>query len=320
MVPVLFGIGVYQVDVIVARRFLSELPIGSQSYFTFAMRICDFPQGIFVMALQAATLPSLAQLAARGDRIELARTVSYGLRLSLFVAVPATVALVVLKEPVVVMLLQRGAFDATAARETAQALAAQALGIWAVAGVRQLVSAYYVLGDTRTAVLVSALDFLAFVALALWLRGPFGHVGVSLAVAGSSCVQLILLWWWLRPRLPTMGVRELASSTGRTILASLVAGGIGLGQPVRDRWVAEWRCAPATAPGVHWGRAISGHLPGGGVATPECRTGRDCGCPSGDAFVPARPEQGGCELGAWCRALERVRLRPCRPDPMLMPP
>jgi len=68
MAPVLVGLGVYYVDTVLARRFLSDLEIGAQSWFAWALRLCDFPQGIFVLALQTATLPSLALLFARGER------------------------------------------------------------------------------------------------------------------------------------------------------------------------------------------------------------------------------------------------------------
>jgi putative peptidoglycan lipid II flippase len=147
--PASLGVGVYYVDVLLGRQLLSGLPVGATSYFTFALRLCDFPQGIFIMALQAATLPSLSRLAARGDQAELGSTFAFGMRLSLFVAIPASVLLVVLAQPIVVLIFQRGQFDALAARETAYALAAQALGVWMVSAVRQLVSAYYALGGTR---------------------------------------------------------------------------------------------------------------------------------------------------------------------------
>src|SRR6202008_2238971 len=99
---------------------------------------------------------------------------------SLFVALPASVLLVAISEPVVVLLFQRGEFDAVAAHQTARALAWQGGAIFTVAAVRQLVPAFHSLGDTRTPVIVSALDLGAFVVLALWLRGPYGHVGVSM--------------------------------------------------------------------------------------------------------------------------------------------
>ncbi|MGH7329933.1 MAG: murein biosynthesis integral membrane protein MurJ, partial [Polyangiaceae bacterium] len=104
--PMMFGIGVYYVDLVISRRFLSELGTGAQSYFTWAMRLCDFPQGIFVMALSTAALPSLSEFAARGAHDELGKTFAHGIRLALFVAIPASVALALLAEPLVVALFQ----------------------------------------------------------------------------------------------------------------------------------------------------------------------------------------------------------------------
>jgi putative peptidoglycan lipid II flippase len=223
MGPVLFGLGVYYVDVVLARRFLSELGVGAQSYFGWALRLCDFPQGIFVMALQTATLPSLALLVARNDLDEVGKTFAYGMRLALFVAIPATILTVVLSEPIVVTLFQRGEFDALAARETGKALAAQGLGIWTVAAVRQLVGVYYALGDTRTPVIVAALDLVVFVLLALGLRGSLGHVGISLAVSGASAAQMFLLWLFLPRRLPNTRFGEVVFSASRTLTACLPA-------------------------------------------------------------------------------------------------
>lgn len=227
MLPVMFGMGVYYIDVVLARRFLSELGLGAQSYYGWALRLCDFPQGIFVMALQTAALPSLAKLSARGDLVELSRTYAFGMRLTLFVSIAATALFVGLAEPLVVLLFQRGEFDALAARETARALVAQGAGIWLVASVRQLTSTYYALGDTRTPVIVAAIDLCVFIGLALLLRPSFGHVGIGMAVTGASLVQAVLLWFGLRKRLPTRRSREIAWSGARTVLAAGAAVVVG---------------------------------------------------------------------------------------------
>ncbi len=225
--PMTFGIGVYYVDLVLSRRFLSELGTGAQSYFTWAMRLCDFPQGIFVMALSTAALPSLSALAAKGALDEVARTYAHAMRLSMFVALPCSVALVVLGEPVVVTLFQRGAFDAAAAHQTARALVWLGGAIWTVSAVRQLVPVFYALGDTRTPVIVSAIDLCAFIGLALLLRKPMGHAGIAAAVAGSSTVQMALLFVALRRRLGTLCAREVLGSSARTLAASAAAGGCG---------------------------------------------------------------------------------------------
>ena len=244
MGPVLVGLGVYYIDVVLARRFLSELGLGAQSYFGWALRLCDFPQGIFVMALQTATLPSLALLVARDQHDEVAKTFAFGMRLALFVALAATVLFVVLAEPLVVLIFQRGEFDAQASHETAKALAAQGLGIWMVAAVRQLVSVYYALGDTRTPVIVAALDLGVFVVLSLSLRGSLGHVGISLAVSGASAAQMLMLWVGLRLRLEETRFWEIAKSGLHTLGCAL----------------------PAAAAGFGLSRALGGFTHGGGIA------------------------------------------------------
>ena len=226
MAPMTFGIGVYYIDLILSRRFLSELGTGAQSYFSWALRLCDFPQGIFVMAISTAALPSLSTLAAKGDTRELVRTFEHGLSLALFVAIPASVALVLIGEPIVVLLFQRGEFGAIAAQETARALLWQGGAIWTVAAVRQVVPVFYALGDTRTPVVVSALDLLAFIALAVTLRGPMGHVGISIAVAGSSFVQMALLFIAMRRKLGFAFGADVLASASRTLLASVI-GGVG---------------------------------------------------------------------------------------------
>ncbi len=224
MAPMMFGIGVYYIDLVLSRRFLSELPQGSQSYFSWAMRLCDFPQGIFVMAISTAALPSLSTFAAKKEFGELRKTYAHGLRLALFVAIPCSVGLAALGEPIVRAVFERGAFDAVASHETARALVWQGGAIWTVAVVRQLVPVYYALGDTRTPVIVSALDLVAFIALALGLRGPMGQAGISAAVAGSSAVQMLLLAVFLRKKLGGLEAGEVGSSAIRVILASAIAG------------------------------------------------------------------------------------------------
>lgn len=223
--PTLFGIGIYYVDVILARRLLSELGEGPISYFGFALRICDFPQGIFVMALQTATLPSLASFVARKDFLELGRTFAFSMRLALYVGLAATVLFVLLAEPIVSLIFQRGSFSAHDTRETAQALRAQGVGIFLVAGIRQLVAVFFALGDTKTPVLVAALDLCVFIGGALLFRELWGHAGVGLAVSLASLAQFLLLGFFLRRRLQQLFVREIFRSALHSLGLALVSGG-----------------------------------------------------------------------------------------------
>ncbi|MBL8714630.1 MAG: murein biosynthesis integral membrane protein MurJ [Myxococcales bacterium] len=222
--PMAIGLMIYEVDLVLSRRFLSQAGEGANSFFYYAQRLCDFPQGVFALAIATATLPSLAKLVARGDRKEVAVTAAHAIRLSAYVGLPATTLLVALAGPITTVVFARGAFDAVSVDGTTRALVAQALGIWTVALVRQLVPIFHALGDTRTPVWVSLLDLFAFVALALGLRGRLGHVGVSVAVSGSSFVQMALLIHYLRQRLPELHGGLWVGSFLKNLTAAAFAG------------------------------------------------------------------------------------------------
>ncbi len=227
--PMTLGLMIYEVDLVLSRRFLSQAGEGANSWFYYAQRLCDFPQGIFSLALATATLPSLAKLAAAGDREEVAKTASHALRLALYVALPASALLVALAQPIVVATFARGQFDQASVDGTTAALVVQGLGVFVVASVRQLVPLYYALGDTRTPVIVSGVDLLAFIGIALATRGPWGHVGVSAAVTGSSIVQLALLAWLVKKPLPELRWSMVSRSALTCAIASIGAALAGYG-------------------------------------------------------------------------------------------
>lgn len=233
--PMTIGLMIYEVDLVLSRRFLSEAGEGANSWFYYAQRLCDFPQGIFSLALATATLPSLAKLVAKGDREEVARTFAHALRLALWVALPATAILVALARPLVIAFFARGKFDAASIDGTTAALIVQGLGVFVVAIVRQVVPLYYALGDTKTPVWISGVDLVAFVAIALLLRGPIGHVGVSAAVTGSSVVQMILLVMWVKKPLPELRASMVLPSAAKSALAAVVAGAVAFAVA----WVAR---------------------------------------------------------------------------------
>jgi putative peptidoglycan lipid II flippase len=119
--------------------------------------------------------------------------------------------------------------------------------------VRQLVPAFYALGDTRTPVIVSAVDLAAFVALALGLRGSLGHVAISVAVAGSSAVQLAFLAFALWRKMGTLRTKELGASIARTVAASAIAGAGGWGAARLAAAYAAHRAWPGIAGGASFG-------------------------------------------------------------------
>ena len=137
--------------------------------------------------------------------------------MSAFVAVPATVGLLILGGPIVRLLFQRGEFSAADGVLTAQALAGYAVGLPAFSATRIAAQTFYALGDTRTPVLVGFVSVAVNVVLALLLMWPLQHVGLALASSLSSYVNLLGLCWLLRRRLDGPRVAEVGPSLARTV-------------------------------------------------------------------------------------------------------
>lgn len=226
MVPLLAGLGVYQLNVLLSRLLASFLPTGSVSYLYYGQRLAEIPQGMFALAIASAALPSLSDAVAHGDEDEAKRLFRQALRLSLFVAIPAGVALAVLAEPAVTVFFGRGRYDAVAIGETARSFVWQAAGIWAVASVRTIVPMFHAHNDTRTPVIASGLNLLTFVVLSLALMQPMQHAGLAVATTAAAVAQLFALLVLLRRRAGELGMSEVWTSTLRILGASVSMGAV----------------------------------------------------------------------------------------------
>ena len=224
MVPGLIGTAVYQLNVFIDTIFASFLPSGSVSYLFFADRLMEFPLGIFAIAIGMASLPSLSGLASQGKREEFRETLSFTFRLTSFISIPAMVGLIALKTPIIHLLFERGLFDHHATEMTAKALLFYSVGLWAIAGTRTVVPAFYSLQDSWTPLKIALICLGANVVFNAALIIPLKHAGLALATSLSSTLNLILLFRKLAPRLRGMEIIRDIKSLLKIFLSSLPMG------------------------------------------------------------------------------------------------
>jgi putative peptidoglycan lipid II flippase len=257
LVPATFGAAALQINTLVGNLLASFQPEGSISYLYFADRLVQFPLGIFGIATATAVLPSLSRQAAAGDRSALSQTFAYSLNLVLFITLPAMVGLIVLREPIVALLFQRGAFTNEATQLTAAALLYYALGLWAFAAVRIVAAALYALQNVRAPVRCALISVAVNLLLGLALMGPMGHCGLALALSLSATVNLALLMMALRTKLGKLGGGIIVASTVRTLISSILMGiavwlvyrqTIGGAAPAAD--IAAWGTALGVLTGL----------------------------------------------------------------------
>ena len=224
MIPGLIGTAVYQFNVFIDTIFASFLPSGSVSYLYFADRLLEFPLGIFAIAIGMASLPSLSELASQGKVEELKETLSFTFRLVSFISIPAMVGLIALKTPIINLLFQRGLFDYSATVMTAKALLFYSVGLWAIAGARTVVLAFYSLQDTWTPLKIALICLGANVIFNSILIYPLKHAGLALATSLSSTLNLILLSQKLNMKLGGMDFRRDIKSLLLILSCSLPMG------------------------------------------------------------------------------------------------
>lgn len=224
MGPSVFGVGVYYLNLTVSNILASLLPQGSVSYLYYAQRLFEFPQGIFTVSLAQAVLPSMSRQASSGDMAAFKESLSFGLKLVLFITIPATVGLMVCSTPIFSLLFMDGAFDYEKTLRSAEALFAYAAGLTLVAMVRILVAAFYSLKDTRTPVKIAFAAFILNALFGLALMGPLKHTGLALASSLSALCNMIMLIWYLRRKIGPFGGRAALTTGIKALMASLPMG------------------------------------------------------------------------------------------------
>lgn len=211
IIPQLFGVAVYNLNILVNTQYASFMAEGTISYLYFAERLIEFPLGIIAVSIATVLLPSLSSHVAKKEFDKFKETYSFTLRLMFFILIPALVGLIVLREPLCNLLYQRGEFDYAATIFTSQALLGYAVGLWAVGGIRITAPAFYSMQDTRTPVIIAFIAFIANAVLGYVLGFTFDykHTGLALASSISSIINFLLLFYLIERRVGNINIKSI---------------------------------------------------------------------------------------------------------------
>jgi putative peptidoglycan lipid II flippase len=163
----------------------------------------------------------MSRQAAAGEMDHLKDSLAFGLRLTLFVTIPAMAGLLACATPIFSLLFMGGHFDFTMALKSAEALFYYSLGLAFVAMVRVLVPAFYAMKDTATPVKIAFVAFILNVLFSLILMKPLLHGGLALASTLSAMFNMFLLLYFLRRKIGPFGGRKIAFAGFKTALASV---------------------------------------------------------------------------------------------------
>ncbi len=236
-VPALIGLGTIQINSMLDQLwgmwpiwvgdtmlgFKYPLDDTSNGILGYAGRLYQFPLGVFGIAVATAVLPLLARHAQ--DDTNFGSVLRRGLRLSLFIGLPASLGLVLVREPIVAVLFSgsKTGFDAEGLTRASAVLTGFAPGVWAYSLNHVLTRAFYAKGDTRTPMFISIAMVVLNLILNLTLIWPLKEAGLAWATGISAIIQTVVLAIFVKRK---FGITALDFPTVRGMFMVCLAGTI----------------------------------------------------------------------------------------------
>ena len=222
MVPVTLSLGLINFNLLVNSFFGSLVSDAAPAAIDKAFRIYQLPQGIFSVAIATVLFPTLARFATRGDYANLRQTLGKGMRQIVFVLLPATAAILVLSEPMIRIVYQRGEFNAAETDLVATALFWFALSLPTNGMFLLLSRTFFGLQQPWIPTFI-ALGNLLVTAIASWLLyKPYGVAGIVAATAIATTISVAAQAIILRRRLGGIEAAALLNTTIRVAIGSIV--------------------------------------------------------------------------------------------------
>jgi putative peptidoglycan lipid II flippase len=226
MGPAILGVGVIQINFFVDRIFAtaSRMPAGSVASLYLADRVMQLVLGVYAIAMSTALLPTMSHQVAAGQLGEMKHTFAFSLRIVSFIAIPAAVGLILLRQPIIQVLFQHGAFVAESTRLTGRALFYYSLGLPAFAAIRIITPMYYSTQDTQTPARIGFYSLVLNIVLnSIFLLFLFRYLlngSPALASSVAAYFNFMTLFVLFRRRYGPLGGRGLAASLSKMAICA----------------------------------------------------------------------------------------------------
>lgn len=224
--PVLVSVTISDLNTIVDRALASGLVAGSISALNYGNRLNVMVYTVFITAVTTVIFPILAKEASQGNMNRMKQVMSEGVNLILLITIPATVGMVVLAQPIVEVVFERGEFTAADTQMTKYALIYYSLGLVASSIQLLLIRVYYSLHDTKTPTFVAAASLLINFGLNVVLIKYMAHAGLAFATSIANTLAAVALFYILKRRIGSVGTVGYIKVASKAGLASAIMGAV----------------------------------------------------------------------------------------------
>ena len=200
MIPGIIAGGVSQINMLIDTILASLLPTGSPSWLYVSDRLMQLPLGIFAIAIGTVILPRLSTLFVSEDKTSFSNTLDWSIKLVLLIGLPAVIGLVLLAEPIILILFERGEFNSGDSLQASYSLIALAFGLLAFMLIKILTPSFFARQQPKKP-MYGALASMVLNAILAWMLGfnlGYGHIGLALASSISAFFTVLTLLFLLR--------------------------------------------------------------------------------------------------------------------------
>jgi putative peptidoglycan lipid II flippase len=242
-IPIFFGTAIQQISLLIDRMMASNLSTGAISALTYANRLNGFVMGIFVLALASVFFPSFSELANKNEIEKLKSMFTDSLRTVTLFVLPIMVGFIVLGEPIVRVLFERGAFNSESTQDTRIALVMYSVGLIGFSYREIFNRIFYSLSDSATPTKNGVLAVLINIILNFLFIGKLGHAGLALATSISGIMTTILLFMALKKKIGIFVDQQFINAIIKMVMSVMVMGVVAFslnnlfGQFVSGRFV-----------------------------------------------------------------------------------
>jgi len=229
MLPRTIGLAAGQINLVVITMIASTLTVGSIAVFNLANNLQSLPISLFAVSLAVAVFPTFTQAVSENNQGLFSDNFSKSFRRILFLLIPISVLIVVLRAQIVRVILGTGAFNWDNTYQTAQALGIFAISIFAQGLIPLLARSFYAYEDTKTPMSISLLSIAINIILSWQFAQYLGVYGLALAFSISSIINMLLLYVFLHFRIQMLDDSLIISSILKIFLNSILSGAAAYG-------------------------------------------------------------------------------------------
>ncbi len=228
MAPRVFGVAVVQLNFWVNTNLASQMSEGSVTGITWGLAMMLMPQAIIAQSVAMAALPTLSAQFALNKMDEFRISLAASLRGILLLAIPSSLGLILLRQPIVALMLQYGKFTEASTQLISWALLWYSAGLVGHCIVEILARAFYAMHDTKTPVLVGSLAMGLNVLFSVLFSAWFARIGwmplggLALANSLATGLEAAALWILMRHRLEGLQGDRVLLGSSQAVLSTLV--------------------------------------------------------------------------------------------------